>query len=607
MYEGDTPNAERRAAALALDRDLLRELLGQEELRELIDPEALEEVEAQLQHRTEAGLAEDRDALQQILRRLGDLTAEECEQRVDGGLLGRLDAGEAGRRAARRLVRIDGEERYIAAEDAGLYRDALGVPPPAGLPESFLEDHPRRDARPRAPLRAHPRALPDRASWRTATGWIRRRRCASSSARATWSAASCFRAAPSASGATPTCCAGSAEPASPTCAEEVEPADRATLRPLPAELAERRCPPRRRRRAGPPARGAGPAAGRRAHAEGLGARRAAAPPRRLLARPGSTSSAPAARSSGSAPGRSAATTAGSPSTSARTSAWPARRPATPRSSGPRASPRRDPRAPGRRARASGSTCSPTSRARRGAPRRALGPGLGGGGDQRRLRAAAGAAAARRPSAANAGGAASPAAVPAPAGTVQGRWSLTAPLFEDAPRRPAVPRPGRADARALRDRHPRDGARRGRPRGLLDPLRRAREPGAARHRPPRLLRRGPRRRPVRPARRRRAPALPARTEGALQVLAATDPANPYGASLAWPKLEGSAGPPAPPAPTSCCATASRSSTSSGAARGILRLMELEGGELGRGDGGARRGRLRQARSRSSRSRSWTASR
>src|SRR4051812_16779008 len=73
MYEGDTPNAERRAAALALDRDLLRELLGQEELRELIDPEALEEVEAQLQHRTEAGRAGDRDALQQLLRNLGDL------------------------------------------------------------------------------------------------------------------------------------------------------------------------------------------------------------------------------------------------------------------------------------------------------------------------------------------------------------------------------------------------------------------------------------------------------------------------------------------------------------------------------------------------------
>jgi len=142
MYEGDTPNAERRAAALALDRDLLRELLGQEELRELIDPEALEEVEAQLQHRAEAGRAGDRDALQQLLRNLGDLTPEECEERVAEGYsaASMLEKLEAERRVAK--VRIAGEERYIAAEDAGLYRDALGVPPPPGLPETFLEDHP---------------------------------------------------------------------------------------------------------------------------------------------------------------------------------------------------------------------------------------------------------------------------------------------------------------------------------------------------------------------------------------------------------------------------------------------------------------------------------
>jgi ATP-dependent helicase Lhr and Lhr-like helicase len=142
MYEGDTPNAERRAAALALDRDLLRELLGQEELRELIDPEALEEVEEQLQHRTEAGRAGDRDALQQILRNIGDLTAEECAERVAEGYsaASMLEKLAAERRVAR--VRIAGEERYIAAEDAGLYRDALGVPPPPGLPETFLEDHP---------------------------------------------------------------------------------------------------------------------------------------------------------------------------------------------------------------------------------------------------------------------------------------------------------------------------------------------------------------------------------------------------------------------------------------------------------------------------------
>jgi ATP-dependent Lhr-like helicase len=142
MYEGDTPNAERRAAALALDRDLLRELLGQEELRELIDPGALEDVEAQLQHRTEAGRAGDRDALQQVLRNLGDLSAEECAERVAEGYsaASMLEKLIVERRAAK--VRIAGEERYIAAEDAGTYRDALGVPPPPGLPESFLEDQP---------------------------------------------------------------------------------------------------------------------------------------------------------------------------------------------------------------------------------------------------------------------------------------------------------------------------------------------------------------------------------------------------------------------------------------------------------------------------------
>ena len=142
MYEGDAPNAERRAAALALDRDLLRELLGQEELRELIDPEALEEVEAQLQRRAEGGRALDRDALQQILRTVGDLTAEECSERVADGYAAAsmLEKLVAERRVAE--VRIGGESRFIAAEDAGLYRDALGAPPPAGLPEAFLADHP---------------------------------------------------------------------------------------------------------------------------------------------------------------------------------------------------------------------------------------------------------------------------------------------------------------------------------------------------------------------------------------------------------------------------------------------------------------------------------
>ena len=142
MYEGDTPNAERRAAALALDRDLLRELLGADELRELIDPEALADVESSLQLLHPDALAKDRDAMQQVLRRLGDLTEEECEARTADGysaasMLAKL---ERERRAAK--VRIAGQERWIAAEDAGLYRDALGVPPPPGLPESFAAEVP---------------------------------------------------------------------------------------------------------------------------------------------------------------------------------------------------------------------------------------------------------------------------------------------------------------------------------------------------------------------------------------------------------------------------------------------------------------------------------
>ena len=81
MYEGDTPNAERRAAALALDRDLLRELLGQEELRELIDPAALEEVETDLQRISDRTRAANADGLHDVLRALGDLTVDEAQAR----------------------------------------------------------------------------------------------------------------------------------------------------------------------------------------------------------------------------------------------------------------------------------------------------------------------------------------------------------------------------------------------------------------------------------------------------------------------------------------------------------------------------------------------
>ncbi|MEA2386753.1 MAG: ATP-dependent helicase Lhr and Lhr-like helicase, partial [Thermoleophilaceae bacterium] len=139
MYEGDTPNAERRAAALALDRDLLSELLGAEELRELINTDALEDVERSLQLLHPDALAKDRDGLQQVLRRLGDLTVEELERRTAEGYSAESMLVKLERERRAIPVRIAGEKRWVAAEDAGLYRDALGVPPPGGLPEVFLE------------------------------------------------------------------------------------------------------------------------------------------------------------------------------------------------------------------------------------------------------------------------------------------------------------------------------------------------------------------------------------------------------------------------------------------------------------------------------------
>ncbi|MGH2911393.1 MAG: DEAD/DEAH box helicase, partial [Solirubrobacteraceae bacterium] len=142
MYEGDAPSAERRAAALSLDRDLLRELLGQEELRELIDPAALVQLEDDLQRRSERMRATSADRLCDVLRAVGDLRPSEIAERVLDGLdeKAMLATLERERRVAR--VRVAGEERLIAADDAGLYRDALGVPPPGGLPEAFLGDVP---------------------------------------------------------------------------------------------------------------------------------------------------------------------------------------------------------------------------------------------------------------------------------------------------------------------------------------------------------------------------------------------------------------------------------------------------------------------------------
>jgi len=137
MYEGDAPLAERRAAALALDRDLLRELLGAEDLRELIDPGALTDLELELQSLAERRRARNADDLHDLLRRLGDLTEEEIRVRSAADPSAWIEQLVRERRAIR--VRLGGEERLAAVEDAGRLRDALGASLPRGVPSAFLE------------------------------------------------------------------------------------------------------------------------------------------------------------------------------------------------------------------------------------------------------------------------------------------------------------------------------------------------------------------------------------------------------------------------------------------------------------------------------------
>ncbi|MGH9073489.1 MAG: DEAD/DEAH box helicase, partial [Acidimicrobiales bacterium] len=136
IYEGDAPLAERRAQALTLDRAMLAELVGSDELRQLIDAGALAALESELQALDERRWARSFDEAHDLLRRLGDLSPAELAARCGPGAAGAGEELSARRRAV--VVRLAGEDRLIAAEDAGRYRDALGVLPPAGLPDAFL-------------------------------------------------------------------------------------------------------------------------------------------------------------------------------------------------------------------------------------------------------------------------------------------------------------------------------------------------------------------------------------------------------------------------------------------------------------------------------------
>ena len=477
MYEDDTPPAERRAQALSLDRDLLRELLGQEELRDLLDADAVDEVERQLR-----GTPTTPDQLHDQLRIRGDLRAGEYDAALAEPLL-------AERRAV--LVRIAGEERLIAAEDAGRYRDALGAMPPSGLPDAFLEGGPDslrqlvlRYAKGRGPFTTGEanerfgRDVGELLAELERDELLVRGELRPGGSEREWCDPDVLRRLRRASLA--------------ALRREVEPVEqealarflpgwhgidrRASLRealvplqalPLPVALWESEVLPRRV----PGYRPEHLDALTRERRGRLGRRRAG--PRRALL--------PRGRS-GARPG------AGTPRAR--------RAPSTTRCA----------RALDRGALFWLDLLEETGARGRDRAARALGSRLGGRGDERRLDAAAGGAPLRRSRRPSAGRAASRAAASQGATATAGRWSRD----RAAVRRRARPaRARRAAARAAGDRHARRRSRRGHSRRLRRRLRGAARARDARPLPPRLLRRGPRRRAVRARRRRRAAARAAR--------------------------------------------------------------------------------------------------
>ena len=138
IYDGDAPLAERRAQALAVDQSQLRELLGDAELRELLDADSMDAVERQLQRLDPKFHVKTTDGIHDLLLAIGDLTEADITRR---SALTDNQSAVAGLVAARRILplRIAGEARLVAVEDAARFRDGLGIPLPVGLPESLLQ------------------------------------------------------------------------------------------------------------------------------------------------------------------------------------------------------------------------------------------------------------------------------------------------------------------------------------------------------------------------------------------------------------------------------------------------------------------------------------
>ncbi|UQX86750.1 DEAD/DEAH box helicase [Jatrophihabitans telluris] len=135
IYDADVPLAERRAQALTLDTSLLAELMGSPDLRDLLDEKAIAESVRDAQRLSESRRVSGPDATSDLLREVGDLTTAEAEQR--GATRTDLDTLRTTRRAIE--LRIGGEQRWLAIEDAGRVRDALGAALPVGVPETFTE------------------------------------------------------------------------------------------------------------------------------------------------------------------------------------------------------------------------------------------------------------------------------------------------------------------------------------------------------------------------------------------------------------------------------------------------------------------------------------
>ena len=145
IYDTDAPLTERRAHALSIDFARLGELLGDAELRGLLSARVIDEYVAWLQR--VARPVDNVDRVHDLLLAVGDLSAEEVSDRSS--------PREQGQRWLRELVRagraievsIAGEKRVAAVEDAAKYRDALGIVLPKGLPEALLEptDQPLRN------------------------------------------------------------------------------------------------------------------------------------------------------------------------------------------------------------------------------------------------------------------------------------------------------------------------------------------------------------------------------------------------------------------------------------------------------------------------------